>query len=157
MTVQRVDPNDASRRAANAGLVLQRADPLNCETPVSALKDGIVVPNSYFYVRNHFQIPTIDPASWRLSIGGLVSRSLSLSLGDLQNLRTKTLMATLECAGNGRALLDPPTEGEQWGLGALSNAEWTGVPLVDVLDRAGVQAPAREVLFRGADAGTVAA
>jgi DMSO/TMAO reductase YedYZ molybdopterin-dependent catalytic subunit len=68
-----------------------------------------------------------------------------------------TLTVTIECAGNGRSLLSPPTEGEQWGLGAVSNAEWTGVPLAEVLDRAGVKATSRELLFRGADGGKVAA
>jgi DMSO/TMAO reductase YedYZ molybdopterin-dependent catalytic subunit len=67
------------------------------------------------------------------------------------------MTVTLECAGNGRSLLDPPTDGEQWGLGAVSVAEWTGVPLVEVLDQAGLKTTAREVLFRGADGGTVAA
>jgi DMSO/TMAO reductase YedYZ molybdopterin-dependent catalytic subunit len=70
-------------------------------------------------------------------------------------MRSQTLVVTLECAGNGRALLDPPVEGEQWGLGAVSTAEWTGVPLVEVLDRAGIKAGAREVVFRGADDGTL--
>src|SRR5947208_10023369 len=70
-------------------------------------------------------------------------------------MRSHTLVVTLECAGNARALLDPPAEGEQWGLGAVSTAEWTGVPLVEVLDRAGVKSSAREVVFRGADHGTL--
>ena len=64
-------------------------------------------------------------------------------------------VVTLECAGNGRALFDRPTEGEKWGLGAVSTAEWTGVPLVEILDRAGVRQEAKEVLFRGADGGNV--
>ena len=70
-------------------------------------------------------------------------------------MRSKTQVVTLECAGNGRALFDRPTEGEKWGLGAVSTAEWTGVPLVEILDRAGVRPEAKEVLFRGADGGTV--
>jgi DMSO/TMAO reductase YedYZ molybdopterin-dependent catalytic subunit len=113
------------------------------------------MPNAHFYVRNHFQIPDLDPEGWRLRVTGLVERELSLSLRDLHNLPTQTLVVTLECAGNGRALLDPPVEGERWGLGAVSTAEWTGVPLVEVLDRAGATSGAREVLFRGADGGEV--
>jgi DMSO/TMAO reductase YedYZ molybdopterin-dependent catalytic subunit len=66
---------------------------------------------------------------------------------------SQTQVTTLECAGNGRALLDPPVEGEKWELGAVSTAEWTGVPLVEVLDRAGIGIGAREVVFRGADSG----
>ena len=67
----------------------------------------------------------------------------------------QTTVVTLECAGNGRTLFDPPVPGEKWNLGAVSTAEWTGVPLVEVLDRAGVRSGAREVLFRGADGGAV--
>jgi DMSO/TMAO reductase YedYZ molybdopterin-dependent catalytic subunit len=63
-------------------------------------------------------------------------------------------VATLECAGNGRSMFDPPVEGEPWRLGAVSTAEWTGVPLIEVLDRAGPTAAACEVLLRGADRGT---
>lgn len=111
------------------------------------------MPNAHFYVRNHFQIPALDPATWRLTVGGLVERPLSLSLRDLTNMPSQTLVVTLECAGNARALLDPPVEGEKWGFGAVSTAEWTGVPLVEVLDRAGVKASAREVVFRGTDHG----
>jgi DMSO/TMAO reductase YedYZ molybdopterin-dependent catalytic subunit len=152
-----VDPDEAARRAQEAGLVFQRSDPLNCETPLGGLIAGSVMPTAHFYVRNHFQMPKLDPSTWRLDVGGLVERPLSLSLLDLHSMRTLTLTVTLECAGNGRSVLDPPTEGEQWGLGAVSVAEWTGVPLVEVLDRAGVKTTAREVLFRGADGGTVAA
>jgi len=70
-------------------------------------------------------------------------------------MSSQTLVVTLECAGNGRSLLDPPTEGEKWALGAVSTAEWIGVPLVDVLDRAGIRTGACEVLFRGVDRGTM--
>src|SRR5439155_12643175 len=74
---------------------------------------------------------------------------------DLTRMRSQTLVVTLECAGNGRSLLEPPVPGEKWDLGAVSTAEWTGVPLAEVLDRAGLTASARSVLFRGADGGTV--
>src|SRR5262249_33136337 len=74
---------------------------------------------------------------------------------DLQNMRSQTVVVTLECAGNGRTQFEPPIEGEKWEWGAVSTAEWTGVPLVEILDRAGVRPDAREVLFRGADCGTV--
>jgi DMSO/TMAO reductase YedYZ molybdopterin-dependent catalytic subunit len=152
-----VDPEGARRRAADAGLVFQREDPLNCETSMAALVGGVVMPTAHFYVRNHFRIPALDPSTWRLTVNGLVSRPLSLSVRDLQTMPSETLMVTLECAGNGRALLNPPTDGEQWGLGAVSTAEWAGVPLAEVLDRAGVGPGAQEVLFRGADGGSVAA
>jgi DMSO/TMAO reductase YedYZ molybdopterin-dependent catalytic subunit len=153
--VPALDPEEACQHAIDAGLVVHRAHPLNCETSIPALIGGVVMPNAHFYVRNHFQIPRLDPSTWRLEIGGLVDRPLSLSLRDLSHMRSETRVATLECAGNGRVLLQPPVAGEKWQLGAVSTAEWTGVPLVEVLDRAGVKPEAREVLFRGADAGTV--
>jgi DMSO/TMAO reductase YedYZ molybdopterin-dependent catalytic subunit len=153
--VPAIDPEEACQRAIDAGLVVHRAHPLNCETSIPALIGGVVMPSAHFYVRNHFQVPSLDASSWRLGVGGLVERPLSLSLRDLTRMRSQTLVVTLECAGNGRSLLEPPVEGEKWDLGAVSTAEWTGVPLAEILDRAGVRASAREVLFRGADGGMV--
>jgi DMSO/TMAO reductase YedYZ molybdopterin-dependent catalytic subunit len=153
--VPALDPGDACQRAIEAGLVVHSAHPLNAETSIPALIGGVVMPNAHFYVRDHFQIPLLDESAWRLDVGGLVERPLSLSLRDLRNMPSKTLVVTLECAGNGRSGFEPPIEGEKWDLGAVSTAEWTGVPLVEVLDRAGVEARAREVLFRGADSGAV--
>jgi DMSO/TMAO reductase YedYZ molybdopterin-dependent catalytic subunit len=137
------------------GLVVHRARPLNCETSIPALIGGVVMPNARFYVRNHFDTPRLDPVSWRLEVTGLVDRPLLLSLRDLHNMRSETLVATLECAGNGRSAFDPPAEGEQWQLGAVSTAEWTGVPLAEILDRAGLTPRAVEIVFRGADQGYV--
>ncbi|MDQ2942315.1 MAG: sulfite oxidase [Candidatus Dormibacteraeota bacterium] len=132
-------------------LVVRRADPLNCETLIADLVGGVLMPSDHFYIRNHFSAPRLDPATWRLRVGGLVKRSLVLNLRDLLNLPARTMVATLECAGNGRSSLNPPVAGEQWGLGAVGTAEWRGVPLAEVLRRAGVDGGAQEVVFRGAD------
>lgn len=153
--VPALDPEEACQNAIDAGLVVHRAYPLNCETSIPALIGGVVMPNAHFYVRNHFQVPNLDPAAFRLVVGGLVERPLNLGLRDLHNMPSQTLIVTLECAGNGRMKFDPPIEGEKWDLGAVSTAEWTGVSLAEVLDRAGVRTDAKEVLFRGADCGTV--
>ena len=102
-----------------------------------------------------FKFRSWTPSAWRLSVGGLVDRPLSLSLRDLTNMPSQANVVTLECAGNGRTQLDPRVDGEQWNFGAVSTAEWTGVPLVEVLDRAGIRHGAQEVLFRGVDSGTV--
>ena len=142
--------------APGPGLVVHSAEPLNCETPISALVGGTVMPNAHFYVRNHFAVPAIDQARWRLRVGGLVRRPLRFGLRDLVNLPARMETVTLECAGNGRSLLKPTVGGEQWGLGAVSTAEWTGVPLAELLDRAGVKPGAREVVFRGADGASAA-
>jgi DMSO/TMAO reductase YedYZ molybdopterin-dependent catalytic subunit len=76
-------------------------------------------------------------------------------LRDLEKMPAQSCFVTLECAGNGRSTLNPRVTGEQWNLGAVSTAEWTGVPLLEVLNRAGFNANAREVVFRGADSGTI--
>jgi DMSO/TMAO reductase YedYZ molybdopterin-dependent catalytic subunit/glyoxylase-like metal-dependent hydrolase (beta-lactamase superfamily II) len=141
--------------AADDGLVVHREEPLNCETSIPALIGGVVMPNSRFYVRNHFPTPALDLTTWRLEVSGLVERPMRLSLRDLQKLPSQTLVATLECAGNGRSMFSPSVDGEQWRLGAVSTAEWTGVPLVEVLDRAGPRPGASAIVLRGADSGRV--
>ena len=154
-TVPALDPEEACQWAIDGGLVVHRAHPLNCETSLAALAGGVVMPSTRFYVRNHFQIPKLDAADWRLNVGGLVDRPLSLSLRDLANMPSQSRVVTLECAGNGRWQLEPRVNGEQWNLGAVSTAEWTGTPLLEVLDRAGVKPGAVEVVFRGIDSGKV--
>src|SRR5207249_12091827 len=155
-TSKLLDPEEACQHAIDAGLVVHRAHPLNCETSIPALIGGVVMPNAHFYWANRFQIPDLAPTAGRLEVGGIVERPLSLSLRDIQRLPSQTLTVTLECAGNGRAWLDPPVEGEKWQWGAVSTAEWTGVPLVEILDRAGVKPGGKEIVFRGTDAGEIA-
>jgi len=148
-------PEEAWQQAIDAAMIVHRADPLNCETSIPALIGGVVMPNRRFYVRNHFQVPKLDPSNWRLNVVGLVDRPLSLSLRDLVKMPSQTQFVTLECAGNGRSLLSPRVNGEQWNLGAVSTAEWSGVPLAEVLNRAGVTGGAKQVVFRGADSGKI--
>jgi len=112
-------------------------------------------PNNLFYVRDHFPRPVIDLKNWRLSVEGLVAKPLSLSYEDILALPTKTVAATLECAGNNRTFLHPPVPGVQWDLGAVSNASWTGVSLAHVIERAGLKAEALELVFEGGDVGSV--
>ena len=150
-----LDAEEACQKAIDDGLLVHRAHPLNAETSIPALIGGVVMPNARFYVRNHFHMPNLDAAAFRLTVGGLVDRPFELSLADLRRMRSQTVVATLECAGNGRTLFEPSIPGEKWNLGAVSTAEWTGVPLVELLDRAGPKSGAREILFRGADAGPV--
>jgi DMSO/TMAO reductase YedYZ molybdopterin-dependent catalytic subunit len=146
---------DGQRHAPAQGMVVHRADPLNCETSIPALIGGVVMPTARFYVRNHFQAPVIEASAWRLGVTGLVERPLTLGLHKLSRMPAETRVMTLECAGNGRYALDPPVDGEPWRLGAVSTAEWTGVPLTEVLDRARTLPAAREVIFRGADHGVI--
>jgi DMSO/TMAO reductase YedYZ molybdopterin-dependent catalytic subunit len=148
------DPGQERVVASQAGLVVNGAEPLNCETPPGLL-GGELTPTAQFYRRNHFPIPVLDPATWRLDVGGLVRQPLRLSLHELTHLPAETSVVTLECAGNGRQSFRPRIPGEQWGFGAVSTAEWTGVPLADVLRQAGIEPGACEVVFGGADRGAV--
>lgn len=150
-----LDPEEACQQAIEDGLVVHRAHPLNGEISIPDLIGGVVMPNARFYIRNHFQIPKLNRETWRLRVHGLVDKPLSLSWRDIANMPSQAKLVTLECAGNGRSTLEPKTSGEQWNLGAVSTAEWTGVPLLEVLQRAGVQHNAQTVVFRGADSGLV--
>ena len=136
---------------ANPDQVVRRADPLNCEVRISRLAEGSVTPNERFYIRNHFPVPEVVAKSWRLKLHGRVKEEQSISLPQLMRMRGETIPVTLECAGNGRSLFNTPIEGEPWGTGAVSSAEWTGIPIFDVLDKAGLEPSATHLVFRGAD------
>ncbi len=112
-----------------------------------------ITPTGMHYLLVHFDIPQIDVDAWRLKLGGLVSRPASLSLGDIKRLPAVTITVTMECAGNGRALLSPRPVSQPWLLEAVGTAEWTGTPLRAVVEEAGVSAKAVEILFTGLDRG----
>jgi hydroxyacylglutathione hydrolase len=154
-TIQSLHPEGTDQRASKQRLTIHSAHPLICETPIAALNGGAVTSNSDFYVRNHFQTPLLDHGTWRLHIDGLVDRPQALTLRDLHNMSSQTHVITLECAGNGRTGFNSASKGVAWALGAVSTAEWTGVSLAEVLDRAGMHPTARQVIFRGADSGEV--
>jgi DMSO/TMAO reductase YedYZ molybdopterin-dependent catalytic subunit len=130
-----------------ADLVVVRSEPLCAESSLDVREDGLT-PLPAFYVRNNFPMP--EPAE-RLAVGGAVKQPNSFSVEDLERLPRRRLTATLECAGNGRAFMSPPVPGEQWRLGAVSTAEWEGVPLSAVLSPSEIAADAVEVVFTGAD------
>lgn len=124
------------------------------ETPLEAYSE-FLTPNDKFFVRSNGPVTMdIDPAEWRLTVSGLVDNELELSLDDLQAMDPVTVTAFLECSGNSRSRFpdDPQTiEGTRWGNGAIGNAEWTGVPLSRVLEEAGVQEGAVDIVSQGAD------
>jgi len=113
-----------------------------------------VTPVGMHYLLIHFDIPDVDADSWRLRIGGLVERPLELSLADLRRRPARTLPVTMECAGNGRARLDPRPLSQPWLVEAVGTATWTGTPLSGILADAGVRPDAVELVFTGADRGT---
>jgi len=134
------------------GRIVRSEDPLNLEMPFSSL-DQFITPTKSFYVRTHFPIPAIDKDAWWLRVKGEVEKSFAINYEELLELESRTIPVTLECAGNNRNFLEPKVKGVQWGLGAVGTAEWTGVPLSILLDRAGVKANACEVILQGADGG----
>jgi DMSO/TMAO reductase YedYZ molybdopterin-dependent catalytic subunit len=136
------------------GMILREREPLNLEFPFRALSQWII-PNEQFYVRNHFTAPKLDPATWRLRIEGAVEKPMDLSLDDLKRIPSVTRPLTLECAGNGRVYLTPRVRGVAWQLGAVGNAEWTGVPLAEILQRVGAKSSAVEVVLEGGDRGAI--
>ena len=131
---------------------MRSEEPLNLEMPFETL-DGFITPTKLFYVRTHFPIPKIDKNKWRLRIEGEVGKSFEINFDELIKLESRKIPATLECAGNNRSFLEPKVKGVQWRLGGVGNAEWTGVPLSILLDRAGVKSTAREIILEGADRG----
>ena len=135
-----------------AGKIVRGENPLNLEMPFETL-EGFLTPTESFYVRTHFPIPSIDKDAWWLRIEGEVENSFAINYEELLELESVTILATLECAGNNRSFLDPKVKGVQWGLGAVGTAEWSGVPLSILLDRAGVKANGSEVILEGADGG----
>jgi DMSO/TMAO reductase YedYZ molybdopterin-dependent catalytic subunit len=135
-------------------LIVREEQPLNLEMPFSSM-DGFITPNELFYVRCHFPIPEISANDWRLKIEGEVETPLELGYEELQGMESQTIAATLECAGNNRIFLEPKVKGVQWGLGAVGNATWTGVPLAALLERVRPKTGAIEVILEGADEGIV--
>jgi DMSO/TMAO reductase YedYZ molybdopterin-dependent catalytic subunit len=138
----------------SGGLIVREEEPLNLEMPFSSL-DGFITPNESFYVRCHFPIPEISAQEWRLKVEGGVEAAFELSYDELLGMESRTMAATLECAGNNRIFLEPRVKGVQWGLGAVGNASWTGVPLAALLERAKIKSGAVEVILEGADEGEV--
>jgi DMSO/TMAO reductase YedYZ molybdopterin-dependent catalytic subunit len=103
---------------------------------------GVMTPKDEFFTTQHYGHPVVDPAAYRLKVSGLVNTPASLSLDELRKMGNTELVAGFECSGNRRPL-----------QGLIGNGRWTGVPLKTVLDKAGLKANAREVVFFGADKG----
>jgi DMSO/TMAO reductase YedYZ molybdopterin-dependent catalytic subunit len=104
--------------------------------------DGPFTPAGQFFTTQHYGHPVLDAATHRLTVTGLVDRTLSLSLDDLKRMKQVDVVAGFECSGNSRPL-----------QGLSGNGRWTGVPLREVLQRAGVRPEAHEFVFFGADHG----
>jgi len=138
-----------------APLILLTDRPVQLETPREYFRT-VFTPNDAFYVRWHLSgIPNaVDLKTWRLNIEGNVKRTIALSLTELiHNFKPVSVAATNQCSGNSRSRLQPRVPGAQWGNGAMGNAMWTGVPLRELLDRAGIREGSIQVQFRGLETG----
>jgi sulfite oxidase len=134
-------------------LILLGDRPLVAETPEHQLDEAVTSARNHF-IRNNGQMPepAADADSWTLTIDGEVNTPLTLKLGELRTrFPVVTMQLQMECGGNGRASYAPQTRGNQWGNGAISNAEWTGVRLRDVLSAAGLKPSAVYTGHFGAD------
>ena len=140
--------------ASNSGITMEELQlgGRNHSLPLEGLKHAIT-PIGMHYLLTHFDIPLVEAETWRLEIGGLVAKPLSLSLDDVKARPARTLPVTLECAGNGRALLEPRPLSQPWLEGAVGTAEWTGTSLAPLLEEAGLAPEAVEVVFTGLDRG----
>jgi sulfane dehydrogenase subunit SoxC len=124
----------------------------NHSMPLEALRYAIT-PVGLHYLLIHFDIPMVDASRYELRIGGHVRSEMRLSIDELMARPSTTLAVTLECAGNGRALLQPRPMSQPWLCEAVGTAEWTGTRLAPILDEAGVMEGARDVVFTGLDRG----
>lgn len=141
------------RMEGKAELIMQGERPLNAETPEHLLDDA-VTPARNFFIRNNGGVPdpVAEPRGWKITVDGEVNNRLELTVGELESrFPVVTRQFQLECGGNGRSFFSPQTRGNQWGNGAIGNAEWTGVRLRDVLQAAGLKETARFTGHFGAD------
>ncbi len=124
---------------------------------------GYAIPNERFFVRDHVATPLIDAGTWSLGLWGdglrgapTQEQPFSLSYEQLRSLPSVEATTFIECAGNGRSFFasqqGTPASGTQWGLGAIGVANWRGVPLAEVLERAGILQGAVDVMPQGLDA-----
>jgi DMSO/TMAO reductase YedYZ molybdopterin-dependent catalytic subunit len=129
-------------------------NPFNAETPFPALNRDRTA-SELFYVRNHFDVPSIDASEFKLNINGDIENPGEYSIDRVKNFGEKKLLVVMECAGNGRTSMVPAIQGTQWDLGAVSQAEFTGTSLRNLLGETVPTDDAVEVKFTGADQGQI--
>lgn len=134
-------------------MVVLNDKPWNIEAQAHLL-DDFITPNSSMFIRNNGRIPTkINVENWRLTIDGESAKTQkTYSLAALKSKFTQhTYQLTLECGGNGRSEFDPPAKGNQWTIGAVHCAKWTGFRLKDILEDAGIKSDAVYIGYHSAD------
>ena len=155
--VSKKDVNDpyANDPPRHPALKVNSERPFNAETPSQLLTDNMLTPNELFFVRNHLPVPTVDMKNYKLevtAVGGK-RKPIKLTLNDLKTkFKVHTITATVQCAGNRRTHMakHKPVKGLSWGASAISNAEWSGVKLLDVLEYCGVKEDDyQHIIFEG--------
>ncbi|MBI3855121.1 MAG: molybdopterin-dependent oxidoreductase [Planctomycetes bacterium] len=143
--------------APEKDLISRQENPFNAEPRLDRLLESWTTPYEHFYVRCHGTQPVVDPATYALTVEGLVERTLRLSLEDLQKLPKVSVSATLQCAGSRRNEHNhvKPVAGVLWDAGAISTAEWRGLRLSVLLERAGLKPAAKQLWFDGLDTVTL--
>ena len=147
------DPDPFKMFDKDPQMVVLNDKPWNMEAQAHLLDDKIT-PNKYMFIRNNGKIPeTIDVDNWTLGFDGeSVKQQKTYTLNELKtNFKQYTYQLTLECGGNGRSEFDPPAKGNQWTIGAVSCATWTGVRLKDVLEDVGIKDNAVYIGYHAAD------
>ncbi len=132
-------------------LTTRSLTPENQETPIHFING--IVDDQLFFRRNHFSYPPISNLNYWFPIKGFVLSPKWVYLQDMMKMPSKTVKAVLECAGDKRSYFEPKTFGEQWDKGAISQGYWKGVPLRVLLEQAGIQEGAKEVVVEGHDFG----
>lgn len=147
------DPDPFKMFDKNKEMIVLNDKPWNIEAQAHLLDDKIT-PNSAMFIRNNGLMPDrIDVKNWTLAIDGeSVKTSKTYSLNDLKiKFPLHTYQLTLECGGNGRSEFNPPAKGNQWTVGAVHCASWTGVRLRDILEDAGIKSDAVYIGYHSAD------
>lgn len=147
------DPDPFALFKKDKGMIVLNDKPWNIEARAHLLDDK-VTPNSSMFIRNNGKVPEELVASkWTLTIDGeSVKTKKTYTLADLKSkFQHHTYQLAIECGGNGRKEFDPPAKGNQWGVGAIHCASWTGVRLRDLLEDAGIKSDAVYIGFHAAD------
>jgi len=147
------DPDPFKLFDKDKEMIVLNDRPWNMEAQAHLLNED-VTSNKFMFIRNNGKIPeTIDVASWALLIDGeSVQQKKTYTLDELKTkFPQHTYQLTLECGGNGRSEFDPPAKGNQWTVGAVSCANWTGVRLRDVLEDVGVKGDAVYIGYHATD------
>ena len=147
------DPDPFKMFNKHKDMIVLNDKPWNIEAQAHLLDDKIT-PNSCMFIRNNGLVPEgNDAKKWTLTIDGeSVVNKKTYTLSELKSkFEQHTYQLTIECGGNGRSEFNPPAKGNQWTVGAVHCATWTGVRLRDVLKDAGIKNNAIYIGYHATD------